>query len=147
MGFRQKIKGKIKKLIGYEEALPPVVVREEQPVSPPKEPAIDIAPVTEVHSPQESKPETVEKKDETVDDAKVAKHLQRTKKGILKFVEKNGGTCGLADMHDHSEKRFFVGHRKFSDLMEGMVEEGLLSYSWESQEAMITQEGREWIGQ
>jgi len=146
MGFRQKIKGKIKRLIGLES--------EEKPVTaapPAPSPRIETPLVQENPTPNEApvpvqKAEESEKK-EAVDADKVAKHLKRTRKGILKFIEKNGGTCGLAEMHDHSEKRFFVGHRKFSELMEGMVDEGLISYSWDTQEATITATGKEWMKQ
>ena len=33
-----------------------------------------------------------------------------------------GGRASLADMHQHSEMRYFIGHQKFSQMMEGLVD-------------------------
>ena len=152
MGIRRKIKDRIKRFAGIEAAsqskteVQPKTVTSSSTSEPKTIPAKPEKFATEGQTKEAGK-SPQERSEPTVDEAKVAKHLARTRKGILKFVLKQGGTSSLADMHDHSERRFFVGHKKFSDLMEAMVDEGLLLYSWEQQEATITDLGREAIKQ
>jgi hypothetical protein len=76
-------------------------------------------------------------------DAKILKHRKRTKVALLKLTQKKGGTASLGDLHDLAEKRFFIAHKAFSDLMEEMVAEDIVHYDWSSQEATITQTGIE----
>jgi hypothetical protein len=47
---------------------------------------------------------------------------------LLQHVSEAGGQLSLGDLHSYSERRFFIGHKKFSDLMESMVEAGQLRY-------------------
>ena len=75
-------------------------------------------------------------------DEKVAKHRLRATKGLLKFVLKNGGNCSLADLHNHSETRYFIGHKAFSDLMEDLIAEELLSYDHATSIATLTENGQ-----
>ena len=75
-------------------------------------------------------------------DEKVAKHRLRATKGLLKFVSQSGGNCSLADLHNHSETRYFIGHKAFSDLMEDLVAEELLSYDHATSIATLTEEGQ-----
>lgn len=77
--------------------------------------------------------------------AKIAKHLRRTRKGVLQFIIDAGGSTTLAEMHDHSERRYFVGHKKFSDLMEGMIADDHIDYDGSVGEARITEAGRSWV--
>ena len=156
MRFRRKVKAGITFLrkrmkrgseterteVHVSPSVPSTTPKKEEPPSIPVEKPVE-KPKQSVESiPAQSKPQP---SDNAVDPEKVAKHLARTRIGILRFVEKNGGTSGLAEMHDHSERRYFVGHKKFSDLMEAMVEEGVLLYSWETQEATITELGKQAI--
>jgi hypothetical protein len=53
-----------------------------------------------------------------------------------------GGDIDLGSLHDRSERRYFVGHKKFSDLMESMVQEGQLIYDPSTGTATITEAGR-----
>jgi hypothetical protein len=154
MGFRRKIKDRIKRIARLEgrpeETIQSVVTSDSitkksnsSPVAKePSEPKV--IPNQVQPSPVAEKKESKQEQN-AVDAEKVAKHLARTRIGILKFVVKQGGTSSLADMHSHSERRFFVGHKKFSDMMEAMVDDGLLLYSWEAQEATITDLGKEAI--
>ena len=156
MGFRRKIKTRLKSILRTGDTPSPVSV---SPVDVASEPTAQVTPTqpesqsippTKESSTQPTQtPVTkVETQDESVvdkDEAKIAKHMLRTKKGVLKFVLKQGGTSSLADMHNHSETRFFVGHKKFSDLMELMVAEDLIEYSWEEQQATLTTKGEEFL--
>jgi hypothetical protein len=73
------------------------------------------------------------------------KAVLRAKKGTMKFVQDAGGTSELADMHDHSERRYFVAHRAFSRLMEEITEEGLLLFDSGTGISTMTEKGEEWI--
>ena len=79
--------------------------------------------------------------------AKAAKHFERTRVAMLKFVVDQGGTAGLADMHDLSERRYFIGHKRFSTLMEGLVEEGLIDFDHGANLATVTANGKAYIDQ
>ena len=76
---------------------------------------------------------------------KAAKHFERTRRAMLKFVVDQGGTASLADMHDRSERRYFIGHKRFSTLMEGLVDEGLIDFDHATGTAAITAGGRRYI--
>jgi hypothetical protein len=82
-----------------------------------------------------------EEKKKKVSEEKIRKHLLRTKKGLLKFIQKQGGTTDLGALNHHSEIRFLIGHQKFSEMMEDLVAEELIIYDWNAQEAMITEKG------
>ena len=77
--------------------------------------------------------------------AKAAKHFERTRRAMLKFVVDQGGTASLADMHDRSERRYFIGHKRFSTLMEGLVDEGLIDFDHATGTAAITAGGGRYI--
>ena len=111
--------------------------------SPVKGPSTAKSPKT-IQSPQKvdiPKPKDAEPLSEK--DAKILKHRKRTKVALLKLIQKKGGTASLGDLHDLAEKRFFIAHKAFSDLMEEMVAEDIVHYDWSSQEATITQNGIE----
>jgi hypothetical protein len=73
---------------------------------------------------------------------KAAKHLEKTRRAMLKLLIEKGGTAGLGELHDHSERRYFIGHKKFSDMMEGLVAEGLIHFDHGAGQAEITAAGR-----
>ena len=102
-----------------------------------KEPAVPVVK-PQAKNTTSKEPEAVSEKD-----AKILKHRRRTKVALLKLIQKKGGTASLGDMHDLAEKRFFIAHKAFSDLMEEMVAEDIVHYDWSSQEATITQNGIE----
>ncbi|MCB9664780.1 MAG: hypothetical protein H6732_11750 [Alphaproteobacteria bacterium] len=71
-----------------------------------------------------------------------AAHLARTRKGLLRFVHDQGGRAGLRELHDYSEKTFFVAHVGFSRMMEELTEHGLLDYDHDDAVATLTDAGR-----
>ena len=143
MGLRNRIKGRIKKVIGREEA--PAPAPEPRPAPRPA-----VARPVEKTPPRPAPrpaPEPVALSDEERErQEKAAKHMLRTRKGVLKFVADQGGTASLADMHKHSEMRYFVGHQKFSQMMEALISEGLLDYNHADGVGTITEFGRDYIG-
>jgi len=87
-------------------------------------------------------PETVPPTSDSLREAKAAHHFEKTRRGVLRFIDEQGGEASLADMHDHSERRYFVGHKRFSDLMEGLVADSLISYDHGAGRAALTEAGR-----
>jgi len=72
---------------------------------------------------------------------KIARHFEKTRKGVLRWLANHGGRAGLAELHDYSERRFFVAHKRFSDLMESLIEDGLITYDHAEGVAEITPDG------
>jgi len=149
MGFRSRIKNRIKKAVGTESPSPEAVgekpkvrasaAAEVAPVAMPK-PVVKPKAVTPVPQPPVVLDEEERKKQE-----KVARHLAKTRRGVLQFVVKQGGTAPLAEMHKHSEMRYFIAHQKFSKMMESLVDEGLLTFSQTEGIGTITDAGRDWL--
>ncbi|MBI5607955.1 MAG: hypothetical protein HY902_03650 [Deltaproteobacteria bacterium] len=50
------------------------------------------------------------------------------KKGVLKQLARQGGAMHIKDLHEFSTLRFGRGHREFSELMEALVAEELVTY-------------------
>jgi hypothetical protein len=73
---------------------------------------------------------------------KAAAHFEKTRKAVLKLVVEKGGTAQMAEMHDYSERRYFIGHKRFSDLLEGLIGEGLVTFDHTAMVATITDAGR-----
>ena len=89
------------------------------------------APKAEAQTVEQPVEQLVEQSEEEKKEAAVAKHWEKTRRGLLKKIQKEGGSIGLAALHDFSERRYFIGHQKFSMIMEELVEEELVLYSLE----------------
>ena len=129
-------------------ARPPAAPRPTPPVSdpgPPSEnPTVDPDPnPSEPSTGADGEADEAAKAAEMA--AKAAKHFERTRRAMLKFVVDQGGTASLADMHDRSERRYFIGHKRFSTLMEGLVDEGLIDFDHATGVAAITAAGSRYI--
>lgn len=70
-----------------------------------------------------------------------ARHWTRTREGLLRFVDDAGGSASLRDLHDYSERTFFVAHVQFSKLMEELTDEGLLDYDEDTATGHLTEAG------
>ena len=81
--------------------------------------------------------------------AKFEKVVAKAKLGVLKHVLDTtpDGRMSMADMHDHSERRYFIAHRSFSDLMETWTSEGLVSYDPDTGTVTVTEAGRAFVAQ
>jgi len=73
---------------------------------------------------------------------RVLRHRRKAKLGLLRFISEREGVVDLATLHSHSEMKYFIGHKSFSDLMEEMVEENFLHFDWEKNLAHLTEKGR-----
>ena len=71
--------------------------------------------------------------------------VERARKGLLKFLQDEGVKISLSALHDYSLNKFFIQHQGFSRLMEGLVEEKLLEYDFQKEEATLTEAGRKFI--
>ena len=147
MGIRSRLKGVVARRLGADSPAP-------APVSPPPAPArAAVAPVPKraavapaPKTPAAPKPQSTAKPPvDPVMAARAVKHFEKTRKAVLKFVIDQGGLASMGDMHDYSERRYFIAHRKFSDLMEGIVGEGLVDYDEAAGEASITEAGRAYL--
>jgi len=79
-----------------------------------------------------------------VSQEKIEKHRKKTRKGVLKWLdEQEGGEASMKDMHDFSERRYFVSHKPFSDLMEYLIDNVLITFDHGAGIATITDDGRD----
>ena len=94
MGLRRKIKDRIRRLVGSDSKNNAALERQSsQPLADTgSEPPVVSAPSEPVQPPLVPEPSPVpaaqEEGGSSVDQDKIAKHIARTKIGILKFVEK-----------------------------------------------------------
>ncbi len=119
-------------------AVPPPARPQEPPAPPAPEAPLRPAPVAAASPPSEPSADDVA--------AKAARHLARTRLAVLRFIDEKGGKAGLAEMHDYSERRYFIAHKKFSDLMESLLDDDLILFDHARGEATLTAQGRAAIG-
>jgi hypothetical protein len=63
------------------------------------------------------------------------------RRGILKFIDKNGGSVAMGLLHGHSKLMYRAAHQAFSGLMEGLVRDGLVTFDDDT--FHLTDEGRQ----
>jgi predicted transcriptional regulator len=68
------------------------------------------------------------------------------RQGLMKFILKKGGTIPMRELHTHSLIFYQAGHQAFSQLMEGLVADGLVSYDEATSAFSLTDKGREAAG-
>ena len=67
---------------------------------------------------------------------------QVARPGLLKFIAKKGGSIPMRELHTHSLLFYQAGHQAFSELMEGLVADGLVTYDQETAVFSLTDKGR-----
>lgn len=50
------------------------------------------------------------------------------RRGLLAFLNKQGGSLPMRELHTHSLLFYRAGHQAFSELMEGLVADGLVTF-------------------
>jgi hypothetical protein len=50
------------------------------------------------------------------------------RRGLLAFLAKQGGALPMRDLHTHSLLFYQAGHQAFSALMEGLVDDALVTF-------------------
>jgi hypothetical protein len=62
--------------------------------------------------------------------------------GLMKFLAKKGGALPIRELHTHSLVFYQAGHQAFSELMEGLVTDGLVAYDDASAVFALTDKGQ-----
>ena len=78
-------------------------------------------------------------------EAKLKAFFERVRKGVLAFLEEQGGSLPMGELHDHSLSKYFIQHQGFSKMMETFVDEELVDYDHMTQVTVITAKGKEFI--
>ena len=78
-------------------------------------------------------------------EAKLKEFFERARKGVLKHLNEKGGLLSLGELHDYSLKTYLIQHQRFSQMMESFVNEDLVTYDEASNEACITEKGKQFI--
>ena len=76
----------------------------------------------------------------------MATDTQAARQGLMKFIAKKGGSIPMRELHTHSLVFYQAGHQAFSQLMEGLVGDGLVTYDDAAAVFSLTDEGRSAIG-
>jgi hypothetical protein len=72
----------------------------------------------------------------------MATDTQTARQGLMKFIAKKGGTIPMRELHTHSLVFYQAGHQAFSQLMEGLVGDGLVAYDQAASTFSLTDKGR-----
>ena len=71
----------------------------------------------------------------------MATDTQAARQGLLKFIAKKGGAIPMRELHTHSLVFYQAGHQAFSQLMEGLVGDGLVTYDNASRRVFAHRQG------
>ena len=58
----------------------------------------------------------------------MATDVPTARRGLLAFLAKQGGALPMRELHTHSLLFYQAGHQAFSELMEGLVADGLVTF-------------------
>lgn len=58
----------------------------------------------------------------------MATDVPTARRGLLAFLAKQGGSLPMRELHTHSLLFYQAGHQAFSQLMEGLVADGLVQF-------------------
>ena len=78
-------------------------------------------------------------------EAKIKEYFEKARKGVLKYLDSNGGSLPLDKLHEYSLKTYLIQHQKFSQMMEAFVDEHLTEYDAVEGLFTITEKGKEFI--
>jgi len=76
----------------------------------------------------------------------MATDAETARQGLLKFIAKKGGAIPMRELHTHSLVFYQAGHQAFSQLMEGLVADGLVTYDMAATVFSLTDKGRVAVG-
>ncbi|MBI3769962.1 MAG: hypothetical protein HY271_15935 [Deltaproteobacteria bacterium] len=54
--------------------------------------------------------------------------IHAARRGLLKFIAKQGGSIPMRELHTHSLVFYQAGHQAFSQIMEGLVADALVAF-------------------
>ena len=146
MGLRDRLKQGLKTALGRGPAAQPTPAAppaaHSPPRSPPPPPTRAPAPPSKA-APAKAAPAADAAPldpEAAAQAAKVEKARTRARKGVLTHIEKQGGEVPMKDAHDYSERRYFIAHRGFSDMMEWWLERDYITY--DNEIVKLTDAGR-----
>lgn len=159
MGLRSRIKSRVKRILGQEEPVRDVMAPPGGPDPAPSRPVAPVSASAPAVAPAPPAPTAASPKERLaararpapepgpakIDEDKKRQARLKAKKAVLQFLIKEGGEAGMKEMHDFSERRYFVAHKAFSDLMEEYLAEELIEFDQETYRATLTDEGRRWV--
>ncbi len=58
----------------------------------------------------------------------MATDVPTARRGLMAFLAKQGGSLPMRELHTHSLLFYQAGHQAFSQLMEGLVADGLVAF-------------------
>ena len=64
------------------------------------------------------------------------------RQGLMKFLAKKGGSLPMRELHTHSLVFYQAGHQAFSELMEGLVGDELVTYDDATKVFSLSDKGR-----
>jgi predicted transcriptional regulator len=67
---------------------------------------------------------------------------ETARRGLMAFIAKKGGAVPIRELHTHSLLFYQAGHQAFSELMEGLVDDGLVAYDGAAAVFSLTDKGR-----
>jgi hypothetical protein len=70
----------------------------------------------------------------------MAVDLETARAGILRFLDKKGGSVPIGLLHGHSKVAYQRAHQEFSQLMEGLVADELVTFGDDT--FHLTEKGR-----
>lgn len=83
--------------------------------------------------------------DEKTQNAQMDKQQQffeRARKGVLQYLNDQGGKLNMSELHEYSLKKYLIQHQRFSQMMETFVGEALVEFDWGTQDVTLTDAGR-----
>jgi len=71
--------------------------------------------------------------------------FERARRGVLQYLSDQGGKLNMSDLHEYSMKKFLIQHQRFSIMMEGFVNEGLVEFDWGTQDVTLIDAGVQFL--
>lgn len=71
--------------------------------------------------------------------------FERARKGVLQYLNQQGGKLNMSDLHEYSLKKYLIQHQRFSQMMETFVNEQLVEFDWGTQDVTLTDAGRKFM--
>lgn len=72
----------------------------------------------------------------------MATDTETARQGLMRFLAKKGGALPMRELHTHSLVFYQAGHQAFSQLMEGLVGDGLVAYDEGRAVFSLTEKGQ-----
>jgi hypothetical protein len=152
MGLRSRMMGRFRELLGGAQSPPPTSSASTRPAptrpaasAPPRPapatPSQTTSPTPPASPAPPTSPSAMPAPSAGSAEEKAAKHLIKTRKALLQKLKEADGALTLGELHDYSERRYFIGHKKFSDLFEAMVDQGVVDWDPQSATATLTERG------